>query len=88
MAQNHNRVFQWVTWITALGALGCMLLPGYLPPVIFPIILFSAALILLIDLAVSWKNLNRTQKWSIGLSIIIWTVLGSFGLGFNSPFRP
>lgn len=86
MLQN-NKVFQWVTWITALGALACMLFPAYLPPVVFPVLLLSAALVLGIFLVVSWKNLNRTLKWSIGLSIIVWSILGVFALGLNSHIK-
>lgn len=84
----HNtKIFQWVTWITVLGALACMLLPAYIPPVVFPVLLLSASLVLGIYLAISWKNLNPTMKWSIGLSIVVWSILGVFALGFNSHIK-
>jgi len=78
MPQPENKVFHWVTWITALGALACMLLPEYVPHIVLPLLLFTAVLVLGVDLVVSWKGLNRYLKWSIGLSIIIWAVLGGF----------
>ncbi|NLW91839.1 MAG: hypothetical protein GXY34_09595 [Syntrophomonadaceae bacterium] len=88
MLQDKNKIFQWVTWITVLGVLACMLLPAYLPRVVFPALLLAASLVLGIYLAISWKNLNRTMKWSIGLSIIVWSILGIFVLGFNSYIKP
>jgi len=69
-------VLSTVSIILAIIVVICMLNPqGSLAFFVMLIALALASLIVLLYLLLAWRKLTRSDRWGIGLSVIVWLAL-------------